>query len=338
MPLSRECETSLKGARRRRPYRDSMVDSTSQTESTQSPNQLQTLIDIPGLLWLDLADPMSRELDDLAARYGFHELAIEDCRHHIQLAKIDYYDGYSFIIVNSTHYTEKPCEVVLRELDMFLGPDYVITVHEGESRAIAEIQKRIESTARRFERPDQVTHALIDILVDRYLPTLDHIGDTIDEVEDALLINPTPGLLQTIFDLKRGLLQFRRAVSSQRELLNMLIRDDSRLIGQDMKIYFRDVYDHAVRAMDLVETYRDLLTGGLDIYLTQMANRTNEIVKALTIVATIMLPLTLVTGYFGMNFEYIPLLKNPNGIWYTTAGLIIMVVAMLSYFRYKKWL
>jgi magnesium transporter len=105
-----------------------------------------------------------------------------------------------------------------------------------------------------------------------------------------------------------------------------------------MRIYFRDVYDHAVRAMDLVETYRDLLSGALDIYLTQMANRTNDIVKGLTILATIMLPLTLVTGYFGMNFEYIPLLKNPNGIWYTTAGLVGITVVMLGYFKLKKWL
>src|SRR5262249_49721817 len=152
----------------------------------------------------------------------------------------------------------------------------------------------------------------------------------IDEVEDELLISPTPTLLQTIFELKRGLLAFRRAVSSQRELLNILIRDDTPLIQEDLRIYFRDVYDHAVRAMDLVETYRDLLTGGLDIYLTQMANRTNNIVKALTILATIMLPLTLVTGYFGMNFERMPLLKEPRGVWYTTAAMLIVVLAMLA--------
>ena len=105
-----------------------------------------------------------------------------------------------------------------------------------------------------------------------------------------------------------------------------------------MRIYFRDVYDHAVRAMDLVETYRDLLTGGLDIYLTQMANRTNDIVKGLTILATIMLPLTLVTGYFGMNFEYMPLIKNPNGVWYTTVAMLVITVSMLAFFKHKKWL
>jgi magnesium transporter len=306
--------------------------------ATETGTSLRKLVDIPGLLWLDLEDPMSNELDDLAARYGFHELAVEDSRHNLQLAKLDYYDDYSFVIINSTHYSEKPCEVKVREIDAFIGSDYIVTVHDGPSKAIKEIEKRLALNARHFVRPDQVLHAIIDTVVDRYLPTLDHIGDTIDKVEDALLINPDIALLETIFDLKRGLLQFRRAVASQRELLNMLIRDDTRFVHEDMRIYFRDVYDHAVRAMDLVETYRDLLTGGLDIYLTQMANRTNDVVKGLTILATIMLPLTLITGYFGMNFEYIPLLKDPNGIWYTTAVMLIVAVSMLGFFKYKKWL
>jgi len=306
--------------------------------STETAIGLRTILESPGLLWLDLDDPMSHDLDDLAARYGFHELAVEDCRHHLQLAKLDYYDGYSFLIINSTHYSEVPCEVRIREIDVFIGTDYIVTVHDGPSRAVNDIQKRLSSNAKHFERPDQVLHSIIDIVVDRYLPTLDHIGDTIDKVEDELLINPDVSHLSTIFDLKRGMLQFRRAVASQRELLNMLIRDDTRFVHEDMRIYFRDVYDHAVRAMDLVETYRDLLTGGLDIYLTQMANRTNDIVKGLTILATIMLPLTLVTGYFGMNFEYIPFLKHPHGIWYATGGMLVISGSMLVFFRHKKWL
>ena len=315
-----------------------MSETISPIATTGTIKGLRTILDNPGVLWLDLDDPMSSVLDDLAATYHFHELAVEDCRHRVQLAKIDYYDGHSFILINSTHYTEKPCEVRVREIDAFVGPDYILTVHEGPSLAVDEIQKHLLANALHFTRPDQVLHSVIDIVVDRYLPTLDHIGDTIDDVQDALLISPDIKQLQTIFELKRGLLQFRRAVSSQRELLNMLIRDDTPFIQQDMRIYFRDVYDHAVRAMDLVETYRDLLTGGLDIYLTQMANRTNDIVKGLTILATIMLPLTLVTGYFGMNFEYIPLLKNPNGIWYTSGALLLLTVAMLAWFKLKKWI
>jgi magnesium transporter len=299
---------------------------------------LRTIIDKPGLLWLDLDDPMSSALDELAAQYGWHELAVEDCRHATQLAKVDYYEGYTFIIINSTHYTELPCELRIREIDVFLGPDYIVTVHYGESLSIKQIEQWLTTNVLHLERPDQVLHSIIDIVVDRYLPTLESIGDTIDKVQDDLLISPEAHLLQTIFELKRGMLQFRRAVSSQRELLNVLIRDDTQMISKEMRIYFRDVYDHAVRAMDLLETYRDLLTGGLDIYLTQMANRTNDIVKGLTILATIMLPLTLVTGYFGMNFEYMPLLKDPNGIWYTTGFMIVVSVSMLAYFRYKKWI
>lgn len=299
---------------------------------------LRTLINIPGLLWLDLDDPMNEALDDLAGHYGFHELAVEDCRNREQLAKVDYYDGYAFYVINSTHYSQNPCEVRLREIDVFLGPDYIITVHFGESLSVKEIERRLATHAAHYNHPDEVLHAVIDIVVDRYLPTLDSVGDTIDEVEDELLVHPDVKLLEMIFNLKRGLLQFRRAVSAQRELLNIIVRDDMPLIRPDMRIYFRDVYDHAVRGMDMVETYRDLLTGALDIYLTQMANRTNDIVKGLTILATIMLPLTLVTGYFGMNFEYMPGLKNPNGVWYTTIGLVIITVAMLAYFKAKKWL
>ncbi len=299
---------------------------------------LRTIMDGPGLLWLDLDDPNSKALDDLAVRYGFHELAVEDCRHRNQLAKIDYYEGYSFVIVNTTHYSESPCEVNTKEIDVFLGPDYIVTVHFGQSLAICEIEKKLATNAAHLKRADMVLHALMDMVVDRYLPTLDNMGDTIDHIQDDLLLNPDVKLLETIFDMKRSLLHFRRAVSSQRELINVLIRDETDFIHSDMRIYFRDVYDHAVRALDLVETYRDLLTGGLDIYLTQMANRTNDIVKALTILATIMLPLTLVTGYFGMNFEYMPFLKDPNGIWYMTGGLVVITGAMLAWFKYKGWI
>jgi magnesium transporter len=310
---------------------------TTKSKTTSLSVGLRTVFNESGLVWLDLDDPMNKALDELAEKYGFHELTVEDCRHGLQLAKVDQYEDYSFLILNTTQYVEDPCEVKTKEIDVYLGRDYIVTVHYGKSLAIAEVEKRISSKTQQIRRPDSILHAILDIVVDRYLPTLDRIGDTIDTVQDELLVNPRVELLETMFSLKRGLLQFRRAVASQRELLNAIVRDDSEFIHDEMTAYFRDVYDHAVRAMDLVETYRDLVSGALDIYLTQMANRTNDIVKGLTILATIMLPLTLITGYFGMNFEYIPLLKNPNGIWYTTFGLFLMAGLMLSYFKYKKW-
>jgi magnesium transporter len=315
-----------------------MSQTVTPTPATTHASGVRTILDLPGLLWLDLDDPLSNSLDELAARHGFHELAVEDCRHGIQPAKIVHYNDHSFIIINTTHYTEQPCELKLREIDVFLGSDYIVTVHFGPSHAVADVEHRISSGAKTVAHPDQVLHAIADTVVDRYLPTLDNIGETIDRVEDDLLVRPDIALLETIFDLKRGLLQFRRAVASQRELLNVVIRDTQPEIREEMDVYFRDVYDHAVRALDLVETYRDLLNGCLDIYLTQVANRTNEIVKGLTILATIMLPLTLVTGYFGMNFEYIPTLKDPNGIWWTTGGLLAITLSMLVYFKFKKWI
>ena len=299
---------------------------------------LRTVINRPGLLWLDLDEPNSPALDDLAAHYGFHELAVEDCRNQVELAKIDHYDGYSFIVVHTTQYQTEPCEIIIREIDIFLGPDYLISVHFGTSMAVNEVERRLSTNGIHLDRPDMVLHAILDVVVDRYLPTLDHIGDTIDDVQDKLLVDPEISLLETIFTLKRGLLHFRRAASSQRELLNSLIRDDTSQIDPEMKIYFRDVYDHAVRAIDLLETYRDLLTGGLDIYLTQMANRTNDIVKALTILATVMLPLTVVTGYFGMNLKNLPLADSEHGALYTTLGLAVISFVMLGWFKYKKWL
>lgn len=311
-----------------------MTQASTKVETTG----LRTIIDKPGLLWLDIDDPMSPALDELAARYGFHELAVEDCRHMTTLAKMDYFDGHVFIIISSTHYTEVPCEVRAREIDVFVGPDFIVTVHFGPSKAVIEIERMIAGNGLHPKRPDQVLHAIADVVVDRYLPTLESIGDTINKVEDDLLVKPDVKVLETIFQLKRGLLQFRRSVSSQRELLNSIIRDDTQFIHKETHIYFRDVYDHCVRAMELTESYRDLLTGSLDIYLTQMANRTNDVVKGLTILATIMLPLTLVTGYFGMNFEFIPLLKEPNGIWYTTAALFVVSIGMLAFFKRKGWI
>lgn len=298
---------------------------------------LRKIVDVPGLLWLDLDDPMSRVLDDLAEKHGFHELSIEDCRHRLQLAKVDYYDNYTFFIFNTTHLFERSCEVKIKEVDLFLGKDFIITVHYGESIAINEIEKRVKTKADRLCRPDKILHAILDLVVDLYLPTLDKIGDTFDTVQDEVLVRPRVELLETMFGLKRGLLQLRRAITSQRKLLNHIIRDESDYVSDDMKAYYKDVYDHSVRAMDFVETYRDLVAGGLDIYLTQMANRTNDIVKGLTILATILLPLNLITGFFGMNFHYIPLLDNRYGIFYTTAVLIIIPLLMLVYFKYKKW-
>jgi magnesium transporter len=179
---------------------------------------------------------------------------------------------------------------------------------------------------------------LLDAMVDRFLPTLDKIGETIDGVEESILEQMDPACLPKSFQLKRNLVHFRRAAVAQRELLNTLWRHESGIVPKDLAPYFRDVYDHVVTAIEMIESYRDLISGLLEIYLTQTANRTNQIVKAITIIATIILPLTLITGWYGMNVVNLPFAEDPLGLWYITAGLILVTLGFLVFFRRKGWL
>jgi magnesium transporter len=301
------------------------------------PTGARVLIDAPGLLWLDIEDPAGPALDELAARYGFHELAVEDCRNHPQLAKIDPFPGYTFLIANSIRFNAETEELAVRELDVFLGERLLVTVHDGPSLAVQAVAARLREEPPRHA-PVQVLYALLDTILDRFMPTLDEIGDTIDEIEESVLNGFDPGSLAKMSRLKRNLVAFRRAAVAQRELLNALSRRDTSLVPAEMQIYFRDVYDHVVTTMELIESYRDLLSGVFEIYLTRTANRTNEVVKALTLIATILLPLTLVTGWWGMNLESLPFAGHPDGIWYVTGGMALLTAVLLAYFRRKRWI
>ena len=297
---------------------------------------LRVLAETAELTWLDLDDPASPELDVLAARYGFHELAVEDCRNHPQLAKIDQFPAHVFLVANSIRYEAETGELHLRELDFFLGPNFLVTVHEGRSHSVEHVAGQLGGPSLRT--PAQVLHALLDAILDRFMPTLDEIGETIDEIEETMLKTLDPSALEKVFTLRRNLVLFRRAASAQRELLNALSRRDAVLVPPEMVIYFRDVYDHVVATMEMIESYRDLLAGLLEIYLTQTANRTNEIVKGLTLIATIILPLTLITGWYGMNMVNLPLAEDPNGIWYVTIGMAVFTAGLLVYFRKRGWI
>ena len=185
---------------------------------------------------------------------------------------------------------------------------------------------------------DYLAYALIDMIVDNYFTILEKIGEDIEDLEDELVVNPTTKTLQKIHKLKGDMIILRRAVWPLREVINSLGRADPPLINESTKIYLRDVYDHTIQIIDTVETYRDMLSGMLDIYLSSISNRMNEIMKVLTIIATIFIPLTFITGVYGMNFKYMPELYWP---WAYPAVWIIMIVtaiAMLIYFRRKRWL
>ena len=296
---------------------------------------LRVLAERP-VLWIDLDDPAGPGLDALATRFGFHELAVEDCRNHPQLAKIDQFEGHAFLIANSVRFDDEG-DLGVRELDFFVGAEWIVTVHEGPSLTIEAVASRLGNGV----APDssaRILHALLDATLERFLPSLERIGDTIDEIEDEILDRLDPRSLSKMFGLKRDLVEFRRAAWAQRELLNALSRRDNTIVPAEMQIYFRDVYDHIVTALEMVESYRDLLSGVVEIYLTQAANRTNETVKALTIIATIILPLTLITGWYGMNVANLPLASHPLGVWIVTGGMILLTAGLLVWFRKRRWI
>lgn len=286
---------------------------------------------LPGVEWFDVADPSSPTLDELARRFVYHELQIEDCRHHPQRAKTEEHEHYIFTVLKRIH---GDGELEFVDVDAFCGRDHLVTVHAGESTLLEKLRQR--AAQERCARPDRIFYLLLDLIVDEYQPVLDEIAEEISNIEDAVLERPSPDMLASIFSLKRKLIEFRRVAGSMREVVNALMRREGGLMGDDLDPYLRDVYDHLVRTAEFIETYRDLLTGALDIYLSAVANRTNEVMKVLTIYGTIALPLVIITGFFGMNLK-LPWADNPHATQYTLGLMVISTVLVLAYFRAKRW-
>jgi len=289
------------------------------------------------LRWYHLEEPDSPLLERMGQEFGFHELEIEDCRHQRHSAKIEEYDNHIFVIANTLHFVPETVGVWFGELAMFLGQDFLVTVHLGPTRSVNEVAPKAKA-ATKMQRPDRVFHMLLDNMIDRYLPVLDQIGDRIEAVEDEIHRDPTPKTLEDIFALKRGLVEFRRTLGSMREMVNAFMRLRPPYFRADMAAYWRDLYDHVIRGMSIIESYRDLLASVLEVYLTAAANRTNEIMKVLTIYATILLPMVVITGFFGMNFEHLPLLESRHGTSVVYILMFASSLALVIYFRHKRWL
>ncbi len=227
------------------------------------------------------------------------------------------------------------------DFDIFLGSDYVLTVDEGHWPQLSAAVPRVAAEPR-LQTPDRIVHALIDAAVDQYLPALDRLGDFINQLEDRVIRNPTPATLREIFRTKRVLLEFRRVATAMREAVNGMVRrydaasTSVRPADRDLRIYYRDVYDHVVRVIDFVETYRDLLTGSLDIYLSAVANRTNDVMKILTLWGTIAMPLLVVTSFYGMNIK-LPMQENPHALMLLALVMAGSGATILYYFWKKHW-
>ena len=286
--------------------------------------------------WHDLRDPNDPELDRLAERYHLHPLHIEDCRHGGQNAKIEENETYLFIVL-------KPVEVVsdgslaFSDLDLFLGHDYLITVQESDSSVTRQILDRLRADSGRL-RADQLFYKVADAIVDSYLPALDRLDEICDALEEEVLERPSPEALERIFGAKRNLIELRRVLANTRDVANHLLRARPDRISQDLWPFLRDIYDHVARALDTVEVQRDILSGALEIYLSSISQRTNQVMKVLTVLGTIALPALLVTSFYGMNLHGLPWSDSPHGAWIAGGVMLALTVILLALLRVLRWL
>jgi magnesium transporter len=287
--------------------------------------------------WLDLDQPVAEDFEILLDVFGFHPLAVEDSENFNQRAKLDDYDDFVFIVV----YGATPDADQLVEVHCFYSERCLITVHHDDCPAFAEIRRRYRDRDMAIERPALLLYRVVDGLVDSFFPILSAFDDRIDELEDQIFLRADDQQLQEMFRLKRLLVGMRKAVTPQRDTFASLMGRVATLPGltEEDERYFRDVYDHLIRISDLIDSYRDLLTGAMDVYLSTVSNRLNSVMKQLTVIATIFLPLTFITGFFGQNFGW--MVGNIAGAQeFLALGVgseIVIVVGLLALFKRRGW-
>jgi magnesium transporter len=296
----------------------------------------ELIIESDGLRWHHFDDPEDPELVVLAAQYQLHELAIEDCQNTSQRAKLDDYGNHLFFVFNTLHFKEKEEILLIGKLCIFAGDTFVVTVSNGESRTVSHVRSKLKAGAD-VVRPDRLVHALLDFVCDQFQPLIDLIAEDIAELEASILENPQPSDSIRTFGIKRVLVSLRRVAAAHREIVAQLLRRSPPFVDQQFNLYFRDIYDHLLLALELIESNRDLVLGIIDVNLSATAYRTNEIVKTLTVYATILLPLNLITGFFGMNFEPMPLLHDKIGLPLVCLVMLLTTVMVSRYLRTREW-
>lgn len=308
-----------------------------------SPNEIREFLHSnDGYLWVSLESPSEIEIDEiLKGVFNFHPLSIEDCQSPgFQVAKIDDFSEYIFIITHALKAQITENALTTSEIDIFLGKNYLVTCsRDSQETGISKTWDYISKDERIVQfGSDFLCHTILDNIVDEYMPVIDNLESEVEWLEDSVIEKPTPETLQRLLSIKHNLMSFRRILSPQREVMNRLSRDDfPGIIDAQSLIYFRDIYDHLVRLQDMTDILREIITGALDIYLNSTSLRLNEIMKALTIVSTVFLPLSFVTGLFGMNFIHIPGASTQLGFYVTCGLLILLGILMLFYFKKRRW-
>ncbi|HEU4401499.1 MAG TPA: magnesium/cobalt transporter CorA [Candidatus Polarisedimenticolia bacterium] len=286
------------------------------------------------VLWVDLTAPTKEESGILSGLFGFHPHALEDCesrRHH---PKIDDYRDYLFILTHGVHPESSMREFRTRQLSLFVGPNYLVSYHRETSRSV---EYALDS-ARRNPRvladgTDAILYNILDYQVDLYLPVMDNFQKKIDEIEERVFTRPTSEILREVLDLKKALMRLRRIAGHQRDIMARLTRREFAMIDEKSVINLRDVYDHLVRVTDLADSYRELVAGALEAHLSVVSNRLNEIMRALTVIATLFIPLTFIAGVYGMNFDVMPELRWRYGYLFALGLMAAVGGGMYLFFR-----
>ena len=297
--------------------------------------------DTPTITWINIDGLHQVEiLEKLGECYGFHPLVLEDILNTDQRPKVEDYGEYLYIVLKMLDQSNQSNEILTEQMSLILGPSFVISFQEREGDVFDSIRERIRTGKGRIRKmgADYLTYSLLDSIVDNYFIVMEKLGEKIEFLEEELVKRPIPETLQTIHHLKREMIFFRKAVWPLREVIGSLERGELPLVKETTRIYLRDVYDHTIQVIDTIETFRDMVSGMLDIYLSSVSNRLNAVMKVLTIIATIFMPLTFIAGIYGMNFKYMPELEWKWGYPVVWIAVILISVSMLTYFKKKGWL
>lgn len=291
-----------------------------------------TWLNVNGIHDIALIEAIGRQI-------ALHPLTLEDIVNTTQRPKAEDYEDYIFLALKMTTFNEAEKETDIENISFVLGDSYVISFQEREGDVFNPVRERIRTTKGRIRkaRPDYLVYALMDAVIDEYFAVLEKTGEHIETIDEDIITSPNPSHIREIHRLKRNILFLRKSVWPLREEVSMLEKTDSKLITKPTKVYLRDLYDHTIQAIDMVETYRDILGGLHDTYLSSVNNRMNDIMKVLTIIATIFIPLTFIAGVYGMNFANMPELEWEWGYYMTLGAMGLVALVMLAYFNKKGW-
>jgi magnesium transporter len=291
-----------------------------------------------GVTWVNVDGLGNADLiGELGTLFGFHPLALEDALNTPQRAKMDDYGSHLFAVLRMLHFEE---QVETEQVSIFLCPNVVVTIQERPGDCLEPVRQRLRKEASQVRRQgaDYLMYAILDAIIDNYFPFLEQVGEVVEHLEDEVVQNPKRHTVARVHAIKRHLLDVRRSVWPLREALNTLLRDESPLVHKATRPYLRDCYDHAVQVLEIVETYRELTAGLMDVYLSSLSNKMNEVMKVLTVIATIFIPLTFLAGVYGMNFQYMPELHQRWAYPALWGLMVFLAVGMLVIFRRKGWL